>query len=467
MARPSQHMGVGMRRLGLLATVLIASAIALVLFWQLGSQPAAQAPSAERSPASSPPTTPSAAASGGLSAPEEPPPGDGAWAAADWELVDAAMPSLDVLFRVDGMIDTGREYVAWGRVPMPGRNQFNDMGAVFISADGRAWQAFPIEHGVNGANASTIQGVAPGPGGYLAFGDVCCDPEAPAIWHSTDLVTWTRLMLEIDGNPRDFHVADLVGTDEGWVAVGGLDGEQGGGIWASDDGVRWESVLRVEDPAGGQTIVDVASSPEGPVAVGTVTDVEGTYDGAVWRSADGHEWERAGADDPALASDETQLISVVPHAGGFYVSGLQQTTEERRTCEAAAMAVPHDLGPPPPATSCFLGSELAWVSEDGERWERIDPAQAPGDRPVEFRLIVAGGPGLVLVGESAGAASPDTTLYASPDGRVWSALDPALPIGNDVAMAMAVRGDEIIVVADTFADDPEQPRWAVWIASVR
>jgi hypothetical protein len=158
----------------------------------------------------------------------------------------------------------------------------------------------------------------------------------------------------------------------------------------------------------------------------------------------------------------------VPHAGGFYVHGMHGTTEQRRACETLGSATPIELGPPALATSCSWGTEHGWVSEDGLEWDRVDPAQAEAEHPVEFRLIEAGGPGLVLVGESSGEVIPDTNLFTSPDGRAWTAIEPMLPMGDDIAMAMAFLDErELVVIADAYSDDPAHPEWAVWVATPR
>jgi hypothetical protein len=438
------------RRVGLLAAAVAGVLGVLAIAWMLREQQAA----AEQ-------PTPQPSASTPLDSPEDPevPPAEPArWAVADWVEVDGGMPpDPGVLFRIDGMVDVGDEFVAWGRIPMPGRNQFNDMGAVFVSADGRSWRTIAVDHGVNAKNASEIVGVAAGPGGYLAFGGVCCDPETPAIWHSTDLVSWTRLMLETTADPPEFYPTAIVGGPDGWVAVGNFHSVPGGAIWASDDGDTWGIVMRVDGGPPGLAMADVAMTPDGPIAVGSVTAADGSFDGAVWKSTDGRAWERVAVDDPALVEEETQLLSVIPHVAGVYLSGIHGTTERRRDCEA---------GGGPAATSCAWGLEHGWVSVDGG-WDRVDPAKQAGERPIEFRLIASGGPGLVLLGESSGEASPDTTLYTSPDGRVWTPVAPALPMGDDVAMGMAVRDREVVVIADAYGDDPEHPRYAVWVATAR
>jgi hypothetical protein len=414
--------------------------------------------------------SPSPSLSAAAPPPEPPEPAEadpGPWAHAEWEFVEEALRAEpDPLFRVSGMIDGGDQLVAWGMVPMPGRNQFNSMGAVFVSADGREWRVTPIEHGVNAASTSEIYGIARGPTGYLAIGTACCDPEARAFWHSADLERWTRQEIGGDLDATRFYVNEIAGGPAGWVAVGSdFDGTTGA-VWASDDGATWDLVLEVQSGRPGLTLADVAMTPDGPIVVGTVDGPDGTYDGAVWASSDGRAWERVGADDPDLVGEgEVLLSSVVHHAGGLYVIGTRATTEEREFCESLGMAAPLEAGPPAPALSCAFGRELAWISVDAETWEQVDNEAAPGLRPTEFRLVKAGGPGLVLLGESSGPASPDTMLFTSPDGRAWTPVEPLDPIGNGVGTGLVVRDRQVIVVSDHSVGGPSQ--FQVWLATVR
>jgi hypothetical protein len=447
------------RRIAVLAAAALVGLLAVALLALPRERPVANEPA---QPSGSEPAR--SAATGPLTA-EGPPADPLDWADAEWAPVEGAL-GVGPLLRIDGLIDAGDHLVGWGRVPTPGRNQFNDMGAVFVSADGRSWRAVLVEHGVNAPSTSELYGVAAGPSGYLAFGSVCCEPEGRAVWHSTDLADWTRLMFEGDLDPARFSITALVGSPDGWVAVGHSNDGTRGEIWHSDDGARWDSVFSVEDEMSGFGMADVAMTSNGPIAVGTIIGPDGTYDGAVWTSPDGRDWERVGAEAPVLVgAGETALFSVVPHAGGIYVSGIHGTTDDRRRCEALGMAAPLELGRPTPATSCGWGTDHGWASADGTTWERFDPARAAGEQPIEFRLIVAGGPGLVLLGESSKPDSPDTTLFTSADGRAWTAVGPPQPMGNGTPMALVVRGRQVIAIAEHF--DGEQSAWRVWLATVR
>ena len=443
------------RRVALIAAAAVLIAVAIgAAAW--AARDAGVAAASDR------PRTSGSPATSSLRIPE---PDPALWTAAEWQPIGnpfapAAPPGL----RVDGLVDGGELIVGWGRFPAPGRNQFNDIGAVFVSPDGTSWRAVAIQHGVNRPSTSELGGVAVGGLGYLAYGSVCCEPEARAVWHSVDAETWTRLEIEGDLDTTRSYFTSGVGLDDGWLTAGtSLDGRRAD-IWRSDDGATWASVLHLEDEGPGARIADLAISADGVVAVGTVTGPDGTWDGAIWTSIDGRTWHRVGEDDPSLVGEgEAQLESVVVHAGGLFVTGTFGTTEDRRRCEELGMVASTDPRPPV-AFSCAYGTPHSWLSGDDGAFVRIDQLSLRGEAPIEYRLAVPGGPGLVVLGESAGPGSPDTSLFVSADGVSWTAVDPQLPFGPGVAMGLVVRGRDLVAVTDTF--DGAQSHIAFWLGRV-
>lgn len=415
-----------------------------------------------RTPASAPTASSSSAPSGepgalpALPAPEP-------WAELTWEAlaVDPLGPP-DVLPRIDGLVGDERLLVAWGRTPMPGRNQFNDMGAVFVSADGVTWRTVAIEHGVNAVSASSIVDVAIGSQGLLAVGSVCCEPEQSAIWHSSDGLVWERLDAADTLDPATYLSAAHALPD-GWLVLGVGDPDATAEILFSGDGRSWQRVLHADGTGGGPGIAAVTQGPAGLVAVGTAEGADGSYDGVVWRSADGRAWERIAVDDPALVGGgEARLHAVTGHAGGLLVSGIPGTKEQRLQCEQLGMLASVDELPasdPPDATSCVTGDQQQWASADGERWVRVEPA-VEVEQPIEFRVVSAGGPGLLVLGESSGPDSPDTRLFGSADGITWNPLGTEEPMLSEVAIGLVVRGREIIAVTEDWGAEERTLR--VW-----
>ncbi len=385
------------------------------------------------------------------------------WTAVEWQAPAEPLAADPPLIRLDGIVDGGAVVLGWGRASTPDRNQFNDMGAVVASEDGRSWRTVLVDHGVEPPNTSELNGIAVGPGGYLAYGGVCCEPESRAVWHSTDGTRWERLPILGEFDPRGVYFSAVVGTETGWVAAGnGLDGNQGQ-IWFSSDGSTWEGVDIEQPDVASATISDLAVGPQGLIAIGTLEGADGTFDGWIWTSPDGRSWKRVGVDDPVLAGPgETQLNSVVAHAGGLFITGMFGSTEERQRCEELGMAS-IELSPPRTVFSCATGTEHHWISADGDTWERIDPMDVADEHPIEFRVVTAGGPGLVVLGESSPVDSPDTNLFASADGRQWTAIGPGEPMGDGVAIGIVVRGRSLLAVTDQFDGITSSTRF--WVGS--
>ena len=394
------------------------------------------------------------------------------WGGVDWlpPVVDPFGRS-DPLLRIDGVTEAGDSLVAWGRLPQPGRNQFNDMGAVFHTDDGKHWTSVPVEHGVNAESTSTIIGVTAGEDALVAYGSVCCAGESPAVWFSEDGLGWERQPLDA-GEPGNVagYLVDVVSFADGWVMLGAAPDGSTSRIWQSGDGRRWRLVFEVEGGRHHAAISDLAVVDEEIVAVGTVVGPDATYDGGVWRSADGVAWERIAGDDHSIAGPaEVQLRSVIAYPGGLVATGLSGTPEQRRTCEqllgmTAALGSPLPAAAPGVALSCSIGSERQWTSDDGVSWHALEEPPV-GPRPTDLRVSAVLGRGLVALAESTAPGSPDTTLFATLDGRGWRLVDPAPPMLAESPVGIAVRGDLVIAVTQAWVDDATS--WRVWIGRAR
>ena len=205
--------------------------------------------------------------------------------------------------------------------------------------------------------------------------------------------------------------------------------------------------------------MSIVSTADGLVAVGTVDDAAGTHDGAIWISKDGVQWTRTAEADPALIGpDETELWRVVPFARGLFVIGNFGSHEDRVECERALGAVASLDAAPPPETafSCGWGQEHHWLSPDASAWVRLPPLDPlpgqppkPGRRPIEFRLLTAGGPGLVNLAEDSVPPDGDSGIWASADGIGWQRVDPPFPgpVGS-VQSGFVIVGREIVTVGE-------------------
>jgi hypothetical protein len=387
------------------------------------------------------------------------------WAGVDWApVIEGAFGATDPLLRVDGLIDGGPQLVAWGRIPQPRRNQFNDMGAVFLSTDGQRWSAVPVDHGVNAESTSTILGIAVGDGGLLAYGGVCCAGESAALWHSRDGRNWERQLLEGDNADGPVSLQRVAAFADGWIALGSTIDGSASRIWRSMDGRSWHLTLEVEAGAHHVAIGDLAVAGSHAIAVGTVVGEDGSFDGAVWRSDNGETWDRIGAQENALVGPgEVQLQGLAAHEAVVVATGVLGTAEERRTCEellgmtASLAALPARSGV---ALSCSTGAPRWWVSRDGTTWEVLEEPPV-AQRPTDLRVSAGIEGGLVVLAESTAPGSPDTTLFTTADARAWHELGVPPVMLTESPVGVALWGSRLIAITSRSTDGG--PSWNVWI----
>lgn len=392
------------------------------------------------------------------------------WRAVEWALVEEPFPAgAPKPLRIDGLAFGNGQLLGWGRVEARGRNQFNDMGAVFATTDARRWQVGLLDDGVGANDTSEPFGLAVGPLGYLAYGGVCCDEEARAAWHSADGRRWDRLRLDGDLGLGSAWFNRVIGLPTGWIAVG--NDRDRAAIWTSVDGGTWREVDPDQAGLGRGSVSDVVFTGSIYLAIGTIDDRDGTHDGGVWTSPDGIDWSRVAAQDASLTGpDETELYRVVPFGGGMFLVGNHGPHAERVQCEQLLGAVSSTDAEPPAKTalSCGWGREHHWLSADGTAWRRLPPLDPPpglpaalDERPSEFRLGAGTEHGLVTLGEDTKAPDGDSGLWVSEDGATWRSIE---AFSNTRPMAglsaSAVVGRTVIAIGD----DVGGPR--IWVGQV-
>ena len=370
-----------------------------------------------------------------------------------WYRVAAPFGDPSTATWLDGVVAWQSQFVAFGRVKAPGRNQFDELAAVFLSDTGETWRPVPIDAGVGPGDTSEISLLAGGPRGMVVFGGTCCGAQGRAIWYSPDGRAWERVALEpsvFDGS----EIAAVRAGDSGFVAVGSRSGRAA--IWRSDDGRTWTSVGGAAAGLGRGAIADVAAVHGRLLAVGSQDDGK-TYDGALWESPDGADWRRLPTDRLFRGELDTVFGRLYATPNGLLLIGYEGSHAERVQCEQSG-------------ADCGWGVETHWWSSDGRSWERLPPVRpAPGEPPLtgpgplEFRLITAGGPGLVNLGEG---RSGVVRLWASPDGREWQDLErgEVLRSGQDMASGIAVLNGKVVAVGDAWdmnSGEPSEP--GVWI----
>ena len=195
---------------------------------------------------------------------------------------------------------------------------------VWASEDGYAWQRRADRARNDDLGAGTILAVAAGGPGVIAVGS---DNKA---WYSEDGADWT--LAEVPAPPTDSFAAqgysapivDMLGVvvaGDKLVAWGNAtatnaadDTKVAPVLWTSDDGASWATV---SDVAGIGWLQDVAAGPDGFVAIGgaDLTDA-----GGIWFSADSRVWEPAEAEgfrDAQRSSPEVTKSSIVAASSGY------------------------------------------------------------------------------------------------------------------------------------------------------
>jgi hypothetical protein len=180
--------------------------------------------------------------------------------------------------------------------------------------------------------------------------------------------------------------------------------------------------------------------------------------------------------DPIFSGDlDTTIIRTINFAGGWWTYGVEGPHDDRVACErlighVASIAEPAPMPVGLPGSSCGWGFETFWVSDDGERWERLPVrghALPPKGELVEFRFVAPGGPGLVVMGEGFEDSHPSP--FVSEDGRTWALLpsNPSFTTGQSIA-GVAVVDRRMAVVGEDWNPNIQRPAVpAIWIGEVR
>ncbi|MFO7531045.1 MAG: hypothetical protein R6W93_01200 [Candidatus Limnocylindrales bacterium] len=340
-------------------------------------------------------------------------------------------------------------------------------GQPWISNDGVTWQA--VEARTSGLDLGRfsvvtsgpevgVEGVAYGPGGYVAYGWARPDGRLTAmLWRSDDGRSWERLPapagFETEGLmlPGPWAMA-IAGSEDGYLLGGTIYGKPAprAAIWSSPDGLTWtlaqgDEVFDVgayidtmETPAaGGISAIAIAppgaesawhavavgsTCPQGEPGAGPKGVMSRTYDwttgqcrAQAWRSVDGIAWERLD----------------LPNG---YFRGESVATDGRQVIVGA--------------TSTENVKEII-SSANG-----IDWAAYGGKAGRQMALLAADGSGfraLVPTCLNEGCRRRSLELWSSVDGVIWG-LDPAQPTMPDgvedfIDVDMADFGDHVVVTA--------------------
>jgi hypothetical protein len=247
------------------------------------------------------------------------------------------------------------------------------------------------------------------------------DAEQAAVYLSEDGVAWRKVET---ADPLIGQMIDVVATDDGLFAVGGVPGADAAGVWHSTDAETW---TRVGGDLEHAFLWSIAEGGPGLVAVGWRRNPE--PDLAVWTSADaGQTWDLAPDPEGFAGHEATDVIALADGTlamtgSAFDGSGGRMWT----STDGIAWSVTHEAPDGAYARSLALtpagvvavGGDAdmqgrAWISTDGTTWTDLG-------EPLEgafFAGAFAADRGLLLVGATqAGAMETGIEAHAA----VWTA----------------------------------------------
>lgn len=164
-----------------------------------------------------------------------------------------------------------------------------------------------------------------------------------------------RAMTSIDGGPFESHTVTVAGvayirrmpavaTPSGLLAIFSDNGSVPG-VLTSTDGVTWTdiAVTGLDQPAD---IVMLIATPDGVYAAGGLqTAFDGSFDPAIWRSADGLSWEPVVL-PPEASSGEGGVTALAGGADGLVVavnSTIMRSTDNGATWAVSAVTLPEGV----------------------------------------------------------------------------------------------------------------------------
>ena len=285
-----------------------------------------------------------------------------------------------------------------------------------------AWEQATVPGSPSPSASITI---VPGGEGLIAIG--FDGAFGTILWTSPDGREWT------DITPADFAsfgIASVVEYDGRLVGVGrgntiDVDAQEAA-VYVSDDGVAWRKVTEAGDMLG--QLIDVVATDDGLFATGGVVTSDA---GGVWHSTDGESWERVGNDFA-----NAFLWSVAEGGPGLVTVGWRRNPEPDLSVWTSADAgVTWELAPDPEGFAGFEATDVAalpdgslamvgsafdgsagrfWHSTDGLEWSLIMETDGAWPRtltPTPIGLVAAGNGGEMLGG-----------AWISTDGLAWSPL---------------------------------------------
>ncbi|MBU8856090.1 MULTISPECIES: hypothetical protein [unclassified Micromonospora] len=350
-----------------------------------------------------------------------------------WQPVELALPAGATGRPVprDAARCAGRWYVVGGLVDPAGETR----PAAWSSPDGVTWAPIPVRAQTFYGRQHVLYAVACRDDGMAALGaktgGVHGNPRTGTwVWRAGGPLREVPAAFESFGGPRAVSASRLAAGPGGWLVAGAR--ADGAAVWSSPDAegfVLREGVAELAGDGRGRTAAyDVAAVGPGWLVVGSLLPPGGTARTPLsWFSADGRVWRRVALPVPAGAAGAAERV-VAADGGPMAVGPLGDRFAVWRGRD-----------------DC--GSPSAGSAGTGQGWRRVGGfgSAGPGVSSVDA-LAASGGRLVAVTGDGA-----QRRLWMSGDGgESWLPVITPVPVpdGGDAALAVAVRDDGLLVVAD-------------------
>jgi len=320
-------------------------------------------------------------------------------------------------------------------------------------------------------------------GSLVSVGYVPPDWTATA-WTSANGTSWA--LHPIESTVNTFAVAVAAAPDGHLVAVGRSASQPV--AWSSPDGSAWtRQVVPVLDPGTAERMTSVVATAHGFLAGGSAGPELTDRHARFWTSTDGATWQ-AVADDPA-AFDNAEVRAIARAGAGFVAIGvLGRANHPTRSVAWRSNDGEHWTRVDDPAFTggvavavvgapfgglVAVGSDLdrreavVWTSADGARWTRVagDPARTRQQGFVWMTDVAAVGDMLIAIGDTQPLQRSTGTAWVSRDGSRWEPANPAPVLEQSDLFAITPGGPGAVAVGDFGGPDSAVP--TVWLTPAR
>jgi hypothetical protein len=288
------------------------------------------------------------------------------------------------------------------------------------------------------------------------------------VWRSTDGQDWAAIAPPLFAGVELIDVTPAPGGFEA-IGVAGTDGDPdhpAAAIFQSSDGSSWQPLPALSS-TGDTYPVAIAGGPAGVIAV--ADDVAGGL--AVWRAADGRDFQRVALAGPAAEG----LVDPQAVADGFVALGADSGPPTLLSSPDGMAWTASPIDPTSNATgtdvvvgrwgtvvqamrpgecdSTCADEFFAWWSGRGDHWGAL-PDSSPLTNGTSL-AVAAGAHGLV--------ALDGADAWFSPDGWAWRSL-PEPGDGTVTVDDAVVRGDTIVAVGAEFRDEDGSSQGRILVA---